>query len=57
MNRYSQAIMAFENAARIDPGFAKTLCNLGAIYIEQNQESMAIAPIQKAIAANPKLNE
>ena len=56
-NRYSQAIMAFENAARIDPGFAKALCNLGVIYIEQNQESMAIAPLQKAIEANPKLKE
>lgn len=56
-NRYSQAITAFENAARIDSRFAKALCNLGVIYIEQHQESMAIAPLKKAIEANPTFKE
>ena len=35
MNRYSQAIMAFENAARIDSGFAKALCNLGTPVVQE----------------------
>lgn len=56
-NRYSQAITAFENAARIDSRFAKALCNLGVIYIEQHRESMAIAPLKKAIEANPTFKE
>ena len=56
-NQYTQAIKAFENAARIDPSFAKVQCNLGFIYIEQNHQEKAIAPLKKAIKANPKFKE
>ena len=56
-NQYTQAIKAFENAARIDPSFAKAQCNLGFIYIEQNHQEKAIAPLKKAIKANPKFKE
>lgn len=56
-NQYTQAIKAFENAARIDPSFAKAQCNLGFIYIEQNQQEKAIASLKKAIKANPKFKE
>ena len=56
-NQYTQAIKAFENAARIDPSFAKAQCNLGFIYIEQNHQEKAIAPLKKAIKVNPKFKE
>lgn len=56
-NRYDEAIVEWEEAARKDPDIAELHHNLGNAHSQQNQPEKAIESLKKAVALDPALVE
>jgi tetratricopeptide (TPR) repeat protein len=52
--RFARAATFFESAAELDPDFPKVQSSLGVAYFNARQFDKAIAPLERASAAEPK---
>ena len=51
--KYEEAIVAFREALRIDPGYASVRCNLGAVLFARGDVEGAIASYREALRLDP----
>ena len=54
MNRYSEALEAFQAAQIRDPDYEPTLYNIGHTYLKSNQAEQAVSWLEHALRREPK---
>ncbi len=57
LNRYDQAVAAYDRAIKIDPKSALAWCNRCNSLINQSEYDLALSSAQKAIQIDPDMVE
>ncbi len=57
LGRADEAILAFQQAAEVSPGFWEAHYNLGVIYYESGQSRNAVEALEVAVEVNPESGE